>query len=114
MRISLALGMFSLLMATEAGHAGPCASNIDQLQARIDALVDAEAGAGKAGKETTAATMSRQPTPKSIAAAEASLDDDSKYQKALAALSQARAIDATGNSKGCAAAVRQVNEILGP
>ena len=41
----------------------------------IDAMLEAQAAAGRSTRESTAATMHRQPTPGSIAAAEVKLVD---------------------------------------
>jgi hypothetical protein len=50
------------------------------VQAGIDAKLEAQAAAGRSASESTSATMHRQPTPGSIAAAEAELGDISSEQ----------------------------------
>src|SRR5262249_8671373 len=65
----------ALAASVSAGNAGPCTQDIDRVQHGIDARLAAKAGAGPAARESTAATMSRQPTPESIAAAEAKLGE---------------------------------------
>ena len=67
------LSMAVFLLTIAPCHAGPCSKQIEELQIQIDAKLNAAAAAGPAGDETTAATDHRQPTPKSIAAAEVKL-----------------------------------------
>jgi hypothetical protein len=49
-------------------YAGPCSDQIDAMQARIEAKLEAKAAAGPTAKEGVLATMNMQPTPASIAA----------------------------------------------
>src|SRR5215470_6200124 len=65
-----ALVAAALALSTLPGFAGPCSQAIDQMQAKINARLKATAGGGPAAPESSAATMHRQPTPGSIAAAE--------------------------------------------
>src|SRR5215471_10451062 len=51
-------------------YAGPGAQEITQVRGEIDARLKALAGAAPTASQSTAATMHRQPTPKSIASAE--------------------------------------------
>src|SRR5262249_12594933 len=59
--------------STSACYAGPCSQDIARLQAAMDARVGAAAAAGPRAPEGTAATMHRQPTPRSMATAESEL-----------------------------------------
>jgi hypothetical protein len=81
------------LLATALGpvsvHAEPCAAYIDRVQTQADARIDATAGRGRMGTESTAATDHREPTPESIARAEQCLDGATAGPTALAALAQA-------------------------
>jgi hypothetical protein len=95
-------------------HAGPCSDEIDRMQARVDALIAATAAAGPTGRESTAATMDRQPTPGSIAAAEEKLGEGAQPERALAALAQARAADRAGDQSACERALADVQRVLGP
>jgi hypothetical protein len=92
-----AIGAAALALSVVPSHAGPCSNEIDRLQARIDAVIAAAAAAGPAGRESSAATLHRQPTPDSIAAAEEKLGEGARGERALAALAQARAEDRAGN-----------------
>ena len=60
-------------LSTLPSFAGPCSQEIDQMQAKMNARLEARADVGRAAPESSAATMHRQPTPGSIAAAESKL-----------------------------------------
>src|ERR1700680_3795289 len=66
----LVLSALALAMSPVAGYAGPCSHDIDLMQSRVDARLEAKAAAGPSARESSEATMHRQPTPGSIAAAE--------------------------------------------
>ncbi len=112
-RVAL-IGAFWAALAQPC-HAGPCSADIDATQARIDAKLEAEAAAGKTAPESTAATAHHQPTPDSIAAAEARIGDVSgKLVQAVAAdLARARPVDAAGDAKGGTVALTKVHKALG-
>ena len=109
-----ALGAAALALSFVPGHAGACSDEIDGLQVRIDAMIAAAAAAGPAGRESTAATTHRQPTPGSIAAAEERLGDGARAERALAALAQARAADRAGDRTACERAIAEVQRLLRP
>jgi GTP cyclohydrolase FolE2 len=75
MRIQHALVCIAVVLAvsTSATFASPCSQEIDRVQSGIDAKLEAQAAAGRSARESTSATTHRQPTPGSIAAAEAEL-----------------------------------------
>ncbi|UVF21684.1 hypothetical protein HPT29_011435 [Microvirga terrae] len=99
--------------AAPAAQAGPCGAEIDRVQAAVDARIDATAGAGRTGAESTAATDHREPTPGSIATAEARLGDGASNEKALAALTQARAADQAGDGAACERALTAARAAIG-
>lgn len=101
----LASGALLSILAAEPALAGPCAQDIDRVQAQVDARIDAAAGAGRAGAESNAARLHREPTPASIAAAEQKLGEGKPEEAALAALASARQADAAGDKAGCDAAL---------
>jgi len=74
-RRSLATAAVILAASTSASYASPCSEAIDRMQAKIDAKLEAATAAGPSAVESTAATMHRQPTPRSVAGAEVGLDD---------------------------------------
>jgi mRNA-degrading endonuclease toxin of MazEF toxin-antitoxin module len=65
----------ALAASTSASYAGPCSHEIGNMQARIDAKLEAKAAAGPTAREGAAAGRSDQPTPRSIAAAEERLGE---------------------------------------
>ena len=100
-------------LASTSARAGPCAAEIDQLQAAVDARIDITAGTGETARESTAATAHRQPTPGSIAQAEQSLGEGSGYGQALASLAQAREADRAGDAASCERALDAARSALG-
>jgi hypothetical protein len=104
--------MFAAMIA--ASHAGPCAADIDAMQARIDAKVEAVAAAGPFLRQTDFAGRSDQPTPRSIAAAEARRGEIS-WQTVDAVrrdMAQARAADAAGDGRACRIALAEVRHMI--
>jgi len=67
------IALAAVAASTSAGYAGPCSQDIARLQAARDAKLAAAVAAGPSAHEGTAATMHRQPTPRSIATAESEL-----------------------------------------
>ena len=96
-------------------HAGPCAADIVATQSRIDAWLQARAGAGKSAPESTDAKLRRQPTPQSIAAAEAKLGEVSAQtvDSIKNDMTRARAADNAGDGRGCQEALDAVQRTLG-
>jgi len=92
-----------LAASISASQAGPCSQEIVNLQHQIDAKLARAAAAGSSTHQSSAATMHRQPTPESIAAAEGALGDISlKRIKAVnAAMARARDADRAGDQQGC-------------
>jgi hypothetical protein len=114
MRIQLIVCMAIVLAVwTSATFAGPRSQEIDRVQVKIDSKLEAQPAAGGSTRESTAATMHRQPTPRSIAAAEAQLGAVSaeKVQAVEVLMTQAREADRAGDQSACgqvlAAAQRQ-------
>src|SRR5262245_24826042 len=105
-----------LAASMSASYAGPCSHEIDRVQVAIDARLNANAAAGPAARESTAATEHRQPTPSSIAAAEAGLGEVSpqKLEAISAAMARAREADGAGNQSACEQALADVRRALGP
>jgi hypothetical protein len=98
-----------------SSYASPCSHEIDRVQAEIDAELETLAAAGPSARESTAATMNRQPTPGSIATAEAGLGDVSarKVEALKAAMAKARAADNVGAQATCDKALADVHRALG-
>jgi len=106
----------ALAASISASYAGPCLHEIDRMQAGIDAKLNAKAAASPSARETTAATTHRQPTPGSIAAAEAGLGEVSsqKVEAVAAAMTRAREADRAGDQSACEQALADVQRALGP
>jgi hypothetical protein len=106
------------MLAASAGfaHAGPCAAQIDEMQARFDAKLALAARSRPTARESVAATDHRQPTPDSIAAAEARLGDLSPrtIEAIESGMTRARKADAEGNKAACEAALAEVRRAIGP
>ena len=96
---SLGLAAGFLLLAIAPAVAGPCTSSIDELQARVDAAIDNQAGSGSWKAESLSATRSHQPTPRSIAASEGAAGE--KYKHVLVLLRRARVADRAGDGARC-------------
>jgi hypothetical protein len=114
MRILVTSVSVVLVTSITASLAGPCSPQIDQAQAKIDAKLEAIAAVGRSARESTAATMHRQPTPDSIAAAEANLGDVSpeKVQAAEAFMARARNADSAGDQSACEQALAEARRVL--
>jgi len=113
---SLMLSAAAVFASAAAGYAGPCSKDIDRMQARVDAKLEAKAAAGPVGRESGAALMHRQPTPGSIAAAESELGDVSPQtaETIAAAMTRAREADRAGDGRACERALADVERAIGP
>jgi hypothetical protein len=109
---SAALAVAALALSIVTSDAGPCSLEIDRMQARVDSMIAAAASTGPSARESTAATMHRQPTPGSIAAAEGGLGEGARAQRALAAIAQARAADGAGDNTACHRALEDVQSAI--
>jgi len=115
-RRTLAVCATALAVSTSASYAGPCSHEIDRLRAEIDAKLGALAAAGPSARESTAATMHRQPTPRSIGGAENRFGDVSpqKVEAVTAAMALARTADGAGDQRACEQALADAQRALGP
>jgi hypothetical protein len=106
----------AVAVSVSPGHAGPCSREIDAMQARIDATLEAKAAAGPTAKEGVAAGMSVQPTPQSIAVAEEKLGEISprKVKAIKRGMARARVADKAGDLRACRKALAAVQRVLGP
>ena len=114
--VRLAVWSAAFVAATiSASHAGPCAADIDAMQGRIDAKLEAIAAAGPPMREGGFAGMSDQPTPRSMAQAEVRHGELSAHTVARAkkAMARARSADAAGDKKACELALMRVRRAIG-
>lgn len=112
---SMALSALALAASVSASYAGPCAAQIDQMQARIDAKEAAIAAAGPFLRQGAFAGRSDQPTSRSIAAAEVKAGELSPqtFRVVSLGMERARAADAAGDSRTCRKALGVVRHALG-
>lgn len=105
--------VFAALMS--ASNADPCSQGIARVQAQFDAKLQANAAVGPSARESVAATMNRQPTPESIAAAEAKLGEipPETVEAVEAGMARARDADRAGDESTCEQALADVQRILG-
>jgi len=109
-------GAAALAASITAVCAGPCSDAIDSMQARVDARFEAVAGSGQFATQSTQAQLHRQPTPGSIAAAEARLGElsASTMEAIKAGMARAREADRVGDQRACEQALAEVQRAIGP
>jgi hypothetical protein len=113
----LALSAVAFAASISASWAGPCSGEIDAMVARINAALEARAGAGSTAKEqAVAAGRHVQPTPRSLATAEEKLGEMSPETIELVKQAMARAIaaDSAGDNAACKQALAEVQRAIGP
>jgi hypothetical protein len=105
----------ALIASTISSLAGPCSTEIDATQARVDARLAAKGAAGPSATEGLGALTHRQPTPDSIAAAEEKLGEvpAKTVQEVTQAMARARAADDAGDRSVCEQALAEVRRVLG-
>jgi hypothetical protein len=110
------LGALAFVLSASTAYAGSCSDQIDDMQARFDAKLEAKASAGPAAKQGVAAGMGMQPTPASLAAAEEKLGDISqkKVNAMKRGIARARVADKVGDVRACTKALAAVQRVLGP
>jgi hypothetical protein len=115
-RRSLVLSAAAFLTSMTSVYAGPCAQEIDRLQARVDAKLEAAAHVGPSAPESSGALLHRQPTPGSIATAESRLGEMSSATRAAitAGMARAREADRAGDASACEQALADVRRAIGP
>jgi hypothetical protein len=112
----LVFAAMAVAASASTTYAGPCSNQVDAMQARIDAKLEAKAAAGPTAKQGVAAGMSMQPTPASIAAAEEKLGEISpkKIQAIKRGMARARVADKVGDLRACRKALAAVQRAIGP
>jgi hypothetical protein len=93
-RRSIPLSAVALFLTVAPCFAGPCAKEIAEAQAAFDAKLDAAAASGPTAPESTLATLHHQPTPSTVAHAEAQLRDISRENAEIVTRALERAQDA--------------------
>jgi len=107
----LLLATVALVSGATASQAGPCTSQIADVEQQIRQL-RATAPPGGTGEpsapQTLGAQLHHQPTPGSVENAEREANADGD-----AALQRARKADADGNAEGCEEALREAKRLYG-
>jgi membrane-bound lytic murein transglycosylase B len=116
MKRALIAGAVLCVASHSVARAGSCAADIDAMQARIDAKLDAIAASGGTAPQSLRADMSAQPTPRSIEAAEMRLGELNQHmvRNIRRAMTRARAANARGNERRCEKELSRVQRALGP
>jgi hypothetical protein len=112
----LQLSVLTLIASTIVCSAGPCSLEISKTQALLNAWLEATAGAAPLAAESSSALRHRQPTPSSIASAEAELGEISADKAKIIgeAMARARAADQSGDRATCDEALAEVKRTIGP
>ena len=94
--------------------AGPCTGEIHDLEVEVNAKLDAIAGHGKSGRQTTAAQMHRQPTPNTLANAEVEAGDISEADviRVRQFIAQARQADGIDDLAACHKALAEARSVM--
>ena len=96
-RLILAAAIVAL--SVPSSFAGPCSTEISRVQAGVDRKLAARAASGAGAAESRDARLHRQPTPRSVAAAEDRLGDVPVSLKDVAqAMARARGADNVGTT----------------
>ena len=113
----LALSTVTFAASISATLAGPCSADIDAMMVKIDTALNASAASGPgAQQQSTVAGRHVQPTPKSMAAAEAKVGGMSPdtIEQVRVAMARARAADAAGDNVACKEALAEAQRMIGP
>jgi hypothetical protein len=113
----LILSAAALAASMGAGYGGPCANEIEQTQARVNAWIDAKSMAAvRSAPQSEGARLHRQPTPGSIGAAGRRLGEGSKQTMVvvMSAMARAREADAAGDRPACEQILADVHRAIGP
>ena len=113
---SLTSSAVALCASLSLAHAGSCSNDIDRMQARIDARVEAIAAAGPFVPPGISAGMGVQPTPFGIATVEEKMGEvpRNRVDAIRDAMAQAHAASSAGNYKTCEQALARVRHLMRP
>jgi hypothetical protein len=111
---SIALGAVALFLTVAPCLASQCEKEIDDTEAAFDAKLNAAAAAGPTAPESTLATLHHQPTPGTVAQAEAQLGDISPENARIVtdALDRAHAADERNDVQACRQDLAEAREVL--
>jgi hypothetical protein len=112
--LRISLTALAIIASQSMAHAASCSDDIDRMQARIDARVEAIAAAGPFVPAGVSAGMGDQPTPFGMATVEEKMGEVSsnKVDAVRDAMARARAASVAGNQKACEKALADVRHIM--
>lgn len=104
----------ALCVSLPVADAASCSNDIDRMQARIDARVEAIAAAGPFVPAGLSAGMGVQPTPFGIATVEERMGEvpQNKVDAVRAAMARARAANIAADYRACEKALAEVRHIM--
>jgi hypothetical protein len=110
----LALSAVAVALSTQPSRANTCSQDIDRAWAEVNTKIQARSGAGRSVPQGTTASLHRQPTQNSVAAAQERLVDVWRpMETAVAALSRAREADRANDRAACDEALAEVRRRIG-
>jgi hypothetical protein len=112
LRLLSAISTTGLIILVHSADAGPCARDIDSLQALVEAKIERTADTGRFAREARRAFGLSPSTPGSLPTAESLQDDAPWIGAAMAGLARARAADETSNESACGQALADVQRVL--
>ncbi len=104
----------ALCVSLSAAHAASCSNDIDRMQARIDAKIEAIAAAGPFVPPGISAGMGVEPTPFGMATVEERMGEVSRNRVDAVrdAMARARAASSAGKYKACEKALADVRRLI--
>ena len=112
----LALSAVMFTASISATLAGPCSADIDAMMVKFDAALNAKATGLSAKQQSTVGGRHVQPTPNSMAAAEAKAGGISPetIEQIRVSMQRARAANAVGDNVACKEALAEAQRMIGP
>jgi hypothetical protein len=116
MNIRCAAAGLALALISPAVSAGPCTDRIYAFDVALSKRLNAAAAEGHPAPQSLGAQLHHQPTPSSVAGAEAQAGDISPAdaQTITEAMDEARKADDAGDRAGCEKALAKAENILQP
>ncbi|MFY9695978.1 MAG: hypothetical protein WA776_17275 [Xanthobacteraceae bacterium] len=104
----------ALCASLPVAHAASCSNDIDRMQARIDARVEAIAAAGPFVPAGVSAGIGVQPTPFGMATVEERMGEipRNKIDAIHDAMARARAANSVANYRACEKALAEVRHLM--
>jgi len=115
MRTALAFVAILGALGSSPTRAGPCADDLYRADLEVGKRLDEIAGRGKPAAESTFATTHHQPTPATIAGAEAQVGDisESQLDAVRGFMVEAHKADEASDKAACEKAISGARNILG-